>query len=136
MVICLGPCDSRGVTASFTCCRQIYFGGNYNKRRKFAALCWPLMLLQHPVLVLSSPGFVWASKQGGMGAGNEESLFDLCRRQRNEERERGSSEREHAREQSQVLWEPTENCLFGWTGIIKDSDVVRYINGPLKASDQ
>lgn len=71
-----------------------------------------------------------------MGAGNEESLFDLCRRQRNEERERGSSEREHAREQSQVLWEPTENCLFGWTGIIKDSDVVRYINGPLKASDQ
>lgn len=32
--------------------------------------------------------------------------------------------------------EPPEDYLFGWAAIITDSDVVRYINGPLKASDQ
>lgn len=91
---------------------RTYLGDNYNKWRKQAAWRWPLMLRQHPIPthVLWSSGFAQPPR-GGMRAGNDESLFDVCRKQR----EGVSSARElrGAWEQLQLLQSPWRIFLFG-----------------------
>lgn len=92
---------------------RAYLGDNYNKWRKQAAWRWPLMLRQRPIPThaLWSSGFAQPPK-GGMRAGNDESLFDVCRKQR----EGVSSVRElrGAWEQLQLLQSPRRiTCLVG-----------------------